>query len=291
MTIKKTLIYVVSVLLINSAQNTSDAASGMEDPPLKVGIFPRRNLTETIRMFSPLVEYVAKKLNREVVLVPSKTFKSFWQGIVNEKYDIVHYNQYHYLKSHIKYGYKVILMNEEFGRKTIAGALVSTTRSGFKSVADLKGKTIVFGGGRDAMQSYIIATYLLNQHGLRNGDYREQFALNPPNAVFAVYYGEGAAAGAGNQILTLPVLSEKLDASKLTYLAVGEQLAHLPWAVKGYLDSSLIKEIKQALIGLTHDVVGRMILNKAELTGLRSANDSDYDVHRKIVKDVLGETY
>jgi phosphonate transport system substrate-binding protein len=290
MRLKKTLIYVVSVLLIHTAQNSSYAASGMEDS-LKVGIFPRRNLTETIRKFSSLVEYLAKKLNRDVVLLPAKTFDSFWQGIENEKYDLVHYNQYHYIKSHKEYGYQVILMNEEFGRETIAGALISTTRSGIKSVADLKGKTIIFGGGRDAMQSYILATYLLNHHGLQVGDYREQFALNPVNAVFASYYGEGAAAGAGDQILSLPGLSEKLDTSKLTYLAVGEQLPHLPWAVRGNLEPVLIEEIKTILLSLAQDAEGRMILKKAELTGLHAANDSDYDVHRKIVNDVLGENY
>jgi phosphonate transport system substrate-binding protein len=290
MRLKKTLIYVVSVLLIHSAQNSSYAASGMDDS-LKVGIFPRRNLTETIRKFSLLTEYLAKKLKRDVVLIPTKTFDAFWQGIENEKFDLVHYNQYHYIKSHKEYGYRVILMNEEFGRETIAGALISTTRSGIKSVADLKGKTIIFGGGRDAMQSYILATYLLNRHGLQAGDYREQFALNPLNAVFASYYGEGAAAGAGDQILSLPGLSKKLDTSRLTYLAVGEQLPHLPWAVRGNLEPALIEKIKTTLLGLAQDAEGKKILKKAELTGLHSANDRDYDVHRKIVKEVLGENY
>ena len=190
-------------LMISTSRIQAREAEGIV-PELKLGIFPRRSAQITERMFRPLSDELSKKLGTKVLLETTHDFASFWDNVANKRYDIVHYNQYHYLKSHNQFGYQVFAQNVEFGHKQIAGAILVRRDSGIETPADLKGKTIVFGGGRSAMQAYITATYLLRQAGLKQGDYFEQFALNPPKACIATYYRKAAAAGAGNYVLELP---------------------------------------------------------------------------------------
>ncbi|MGD8639645.1 MAG: PhnD/SsuA/transferrin family substrate-binding protein [Gammaproteobacteria bacterium] len=166
-----------------------------------MGVFPRRNAKVTMKLFNPIAKYLSRKLGREVELVISKDFESFWEGVTEQRYDLVHYNQYHYLESHKKYGYQVIAKNEEFGSSRISGVITIRVDSGIRSVLDLKGKKIVFGGGPKAMMSYIVPTYLLREGGLRAGDYEEAFARNPPNAILSAYFRQSAAAGAGRPML------------------------------------------------------------------------------------------
>jgi len=285
-----TLLPVLAVLLATLTADLRPVLAA-DNGALILGIFPRRNFQDTLKDFDPLAEYLTRKIGRQVRIDTAKDFDAFWLGVLDRRYDIVHYNQYHYLRSHRDLGYEVILMNEELGRATIAGAVSVRADSGYKALADLKGKQIIFGGDRSAMQSYIVATYLLRMAGLKNGDYAEKFAKNPPNAHLAVYYGQADAAGVGDGVNELPIVRNKIDVTKMKMLAVGQPLAHLPWAVRGDMDPALREQIAQALLDLKNTPEGRNILKQAKLTGLRAATNANYESSRKIVEAVFGEAF
>jgi len=259
--------------------------------PLVIGVFPRRNAKMTFKMFTPLTKHLSEKLGRPVNLETTANFKDFWDGVSTLRYDLVHYNQYHYIRSHKKLGYDVILKNEELGKADIAGAIAVRIDSNIKTIEDLKGQKIVFGGGPKAMMSYIIPTYLLRQAGLKVGDYQEDFAKSPPNAILSTYYKQSTAAGVGDIVLHLPSIKSKCNTSQLTHLAVSEPVAHLPWAVKADIPEKLKLEIQSILVQLNKTVAGKSVLEQAGLTGLVEAQDSDYNRHREITFEVLGEQY
>lgn len=256
---------------------------------LRLGVFPRRSATITRKMFQPLADELSRQLSRKVILETTHDFASFWDNVVNKRYDIVHYNQYHYLKSHKQSEYRVFAQNVEFGNTQIAGALIVRRDSGIESVKDLKGKTIVFGGGRGAMLAYITATYLLRQAGLKRGDYFEQFALNPPKACIAAYYRKAAAAGAGNYVLQLPNVKKQIKSEDMKYLMVSKKMAHLPWALKNSFSREFQEQLQTILTGLNQTDTGKKVLTTAKLTRITPASDSDYNAHREIIKAVLNE--
>jgi len=160
------LVFAAALLLL------APHASAASDAELRIGVFPRRNATETVRIFSPLAHYLSERLGRKVILETSRDFHSFWISLQSGRFHVVHYNQYHYVRSHKELGYDVVAKIEERGESTIAGCLAVRKDRGLRTVADLRGRKIVFGGGRKAMQSYIIATHLLRSGGdpcLRRG--------------------------------------------------------------------------------------------------------------------------
>lgn len=260
-----------------------------QQAPLIIGVFPRRSVQTTTELFTPLAQYLSRKLNREVRLETTHDFASFWEQVERKRYDLVHYNQYHYLRSHKELAYRVIAQNEEFGQSRIASAIVVRSDSGISSLQDLRGKKIVFGGDRFAMQAYIAASYLLRQAGLKPGDYFEQFALNPPKAAIATYYQQAVAAGTGDHVLQLPLVEKEIDTSKMKYLAIGQPLAHLPWAVKAELPVALADQITSLLTSLRQSAEGQVLLQQLLLTNILPATDSDYNEHRHIIKTVLDE--
>jgi phosphonate transport system substrate-binding protein len=257
--------------------------------PLIMGIFPRRNVQVTTQMFTPLARYLSRKLQRPVHLETSYDFASFWEQVKRQRYDLVHYNQYHYLLSHKALGYRVIAKNQEFGSSTIAGAIVVRKDSGIHTLQQLRGKKIVFGGDRLAMQSYISATYLLRQAGLKQGDYFEQFALNPPKAAIAAYYRQASAAGTGNHVLALPQVRKEIGQDQMEYLAKSQPIAQLPWAVKAGMPPQLTKQITNLLTGLHRTAEGKKLLQDMRVSNILPASDSDYDSARRIIKAVLHE--
>lgn len=262
--------------------------SGVAVADLKMGVFPRRPVAVTHKLFKPLADKLSAELGEPVQLVVAKDFKAFWNGVQSGEYDLVHYNQYHYLLSHKGQGYKVIAVNEEFGSNQIAGALSVRKDAGIASVADLKGKTVLFGGGKKAMGSYIAVTKILKDAGLEAGkDYTVKFAKNPPSAVIGVFNKAAAAAGSGDVILQVGAVKKKIDVSQMTLLASSEKFIHLPWAVKGDMPADKAAKIQAVMTGLKASDPD--VLKAAKVTNFVAASDADFGKVREIVKSVTGE--
>lgn len=269
--------------LLGSAQAVAD---------ITLGIFPRRPVAATHKAFKPLREHLEKQLGEPVRLVVPKDFKAFWDGVEKKQFDLVHYNQYHYIKSHKELGYEVIVANEEFGNKQIAGALTVRKDSGIKTVADLKGKTILFGGGKKAMGSYIAPTAILKTAGLNEGkDYTVKFAKNPPSAVIGVYNKAASAAGSGNVVVRINAVTKKINADDIVILAESDQFTQLPWAVKSDMPPAKVKKIQDVMVGLKANAQGQEILKAAKVTGFYPVSDNDFAKVREMTKFAVGEEY
>ena len=273
---------VLALLLADAVLLAPRAA---EQEPLTLGILPRRNATLTTELFTPLAEYLSRGLDREVRLVTSKDFETFQQDVMASRFDIVHYNPFHAVRSSDQY--RVIAHNEEFGRGTVAGALYVNKNSGITRVEQLRGQKIIFGGGKDAMMSYILPRYLLLQAGLEPGDYQEMFAKSPPNSLIALSYNEAQASGAGDILIDLKVVKDSVDTRQMTHLAVTEQLLHLPWGVRRSMPDDLAIKIQTLLTELPATAPGQAILKRAQLTGIGWADDNSYTPHRHIIDLVM----
>lgn len=280
MILKKTI-----VISLACALNVASFAAIAD---INMGVFPRRPIAVTHKAFKPLAAKLSAELGEKVNLIVPKNFKAFWKGVESGKFDLVHYNQYHYLLSHHKMGYKVIAVNKEFGSDQIAGALTVRTDSAINSVADLKGKTVLFGGGKKAMGSYIAPTAILKKAGLSEGvDYTARFAKNPPSAIIGVYNKAAAAAGSGNVILKTKTVKKKTDTSKLKMLAESESFIQLPWAVKGDMPAAKAQQIQSIMTSLKGS--NDKVLKAAKVNDFEAASDADFAKVREIVKFVTGK--
>ena len=253
---------------------------------LVIGIFPRYNATETTTMYAPLAEHLSGRLGFTVTVVTSKDFDSFWKGVEEQRYDVVHYNQYHHIRA--ANNYRVVAHTQEFGKSAVAGALFVRKDSGITDISQLRGRTIIFGGGKDAMMSYIAPMFLMMRAGLKEGDFKTEFAVNPPNALLALYHKQADAAGGGDILIDLPVVRNAINAQELRMLATTEPLLFLPWAVKRTLSAKLRLAIQSSLTELEGSDAGRNVLKVAKTTGIAKAEDKDYAPHRKMTDAVFG---
>ena len=276
---------ILSLLWLVAAAGVAPAIHAAEEP-LTMGVFPRNKATETTTMYTPLANYLSARLGRKVVLVTSKDFDAFWKAVMERQYDIVHYNQYHYIRS--AHSYKVIAHNQEFGKSAVAGALYVRKDSGITEVSQLRGRTVIFGGGKDAMLSYIAPRFLLMQAGLKEGDFKTEFAVNPPNTLLALYNKQADAGGGGDILIDLPVVKNAINTQELRLLAATEPLLFLPWAVKRTMSAKLSDSIQSLLVELGRSEEGRTILKSAQTTGMEKAGDRDYDPHRRMINAVFG---
>ena len=285
----KLLNYIIVALTLNLialGMPVNASEDGLKESVFRIGIFPRRDPLVTIRMYKPLQAYLQAELGMPVELETAASFQRFEANLQTKNFDLIHFNQCHYIEAHEEHNYQVIVQNEELGEPTIRGAIFVRKDSGITSLEELKGRTLVFGGGEKAMISYVVPRYLLQQANVMPGDYQERFAKSPPNAVLAVFQKQAIAAGAGEIVKRLPLVTGKVDASQLVPIAQSEPLSHLPWAVRGEMSEELKNKVRELLIGLKDSEKGREILKAARLTALNPAVDQDYDRHRAIINSL-----
>jgi len=266
-------------------------APAAADAEFIMGILPRHTPSETAEMYSPLAVYLSRELGTTVKVETTPDFKSFWAAVAAGRYRLVHYNQYHYVRSHKEFGYTVIAKNEELNRSTMGAAIVIRKDSGIKSLADLRGKKVIFGGDRQALMSYIIPTSLLRQAGLNAGDYREEFAPVPPNVAMAVFFKRADAGGTGDIVFDVPFVREKIDVTQMKTLAKSEPVAYLPWAVRGDVPAAERERLQKLMLGVKTSPDGNKILQSAVLTNLVGAVDEEYNFVRSVIKTVTNEQY
>jgi phosphonate transport system substrate-binding protein len=254
---------------------------------LVLGIFPRYNATEAATMYWPLADYLSQRLEgTKVTVVTAKDFDTFWKGVEEQRYDIVHFNPYHYIRS--AQNYRVIAHSREFSRSAVAGAIYVRKDSGITELKQLKGRTIMFGGGKDAMLSHIAPRFLLKTAGLKDDDFKAEFAVNPPNALLALYHRQADAAGGGDILIDLPVVKNAINTGELTVLARTEPLLFLPWAVKRTMPDKVREAVQTALTDLDENPVGKGVLDAARTSGIEKASDQDYEPHRRMINAVFG---
>lgn len=244
--------------------------------PLVLGIFPRWTATETFTRFQPLARALAANVGCEVKLETTKDFAGFGRAVADGRYDIVHYNPIQHWQAHRRFGYRAILMNEEDGERFLTGVVAVRKDSPVQHLAELRGKTIVFGGDRDAMVAYVATTALLRAAGLRAGEYREQFALNPSQGILGLQHGRGDAATAAGLFLKVPNLIRGFDRSAVRVIAQTPALPQLAWAVKRGIPTPLASRVQTFLAALNTTANGRAVLAQAKLTRLWPASDADY---------------
>ena len=286
--INKTIIFLFILGLILVKPEVLYAA---DDDQLRMGVFPRRGVSVTKQMFTPIATYLEKQLGQKVTIDVAPDMPAFWSRLEEGSYDLAHMNQYHYVRAHAKYNWQAILKNEEFGSASIAAALWVLKDSKIKSLQDLHGKLIVFGGGDHAMVASIMSRDILLQAGIKEDSYIGMTTLHPLRSVISVYYRQADAAGVGDIVTKIPAIKKKLDVKQLRILAKSKSLAHLPWAVRGDLDAKIKEKLIRAFMQLNDTSKGKKMLKAAGMTGIHNADDAEYDEHRKIIKRVLNEQY
>ena len=222
----------------------------------------------------------------QVKIKTTKTYAEFWDNIVNNEYDLVHMNQYQYLLAYKQTNYRIFLMNEEFGQSTLRSVIIARKDSGIRSIEDLKGKNIIFGGNKTAMMSYLIPQNMLKMASINTSDYTTMFARNPPNALLAIFLKRADAGGIGDVLLKSKKIQERIKTNELRIIATSDPVAHLAWATSHHLQEELKKQIEDSLLRLKYSSRGKIILTNAKLTGFKKAVHADYGPLEKYMEPI-----
>ena len=276
------------VLLVAGCQNS------VERPVMKIGYMNCNSEAETMARFKPLTKYLSDKLAIDFQTIPVDT-QDFPERFAAGEFEFTHSNSLVYVIMRENQQIELVAteMRGNYGSRT-AGAIIAKKGSGIESLADIKGKRMIF--GPQLAPSGFLAQYdLLLREGIDPEQDIAYYAIpsgsfKHEKVVYAVYFGDYDVAAAPALDLELMTKDGKITADDFVILGQSPIFPYCTFGARNDLDPELIKRFQQALVDLTEndtvDYQGETlkVLASAWIDGFEALQDSDYDYIREMAK-------
>ena len=263
-------------------------------PKMRIGYMNCNSETETLKRFRPLTQYLSQKLNVDFEVVPVDT-QEFAERFAAGEFEFTHSNSLVYLIMR-EDNQLTLVATEKRGRygSYTSGSIISRKGSGIKTLADLKGKRMVF--GPQLAPSGFLAPYDTMLQGGFNPEKDLAYYAIPSGSfkhekvVYGVYFGKYDVGTAPSLDLELMIADGKITADDFNIIAESPIIPYCTFGARKDLDPALVEKFRQTLVSLSEDETVSYegeelkVLASAWISGYETLLDSDYDQLREMAK-------
>ena len=294
--LKQFLFFPLFAVLIATAACTASKSQPPQSgqKTVRVGFMICNSRQETEARFKPLCEYLSEKIGMKFVPVAIDTI-DFEQAVRDKKVDFTNTNSLIYIELNKDYGVDILAgdVNGKYGYKS-RGDIMVRKDSPIKTIADLKGKKMVF-GPMLAPTGYLSQYYTM----LKNGFNPEtglayysipQGAYKHEKVIYELMMGEADVAAVPMLDFEQMTNSGRINPGDFRVIAEGDLIPYCSFGVREGVDEGLAGKVKDALLALkpndTVEVDGERVkvLKVAMLDGFAPVKDSEYDIVRTMAK-------
>jgi len=260
-----------------------------DKPPesLTLGLMPYLTASQLTQKYTPLADYLSKKLSIPVSLELSKSYDEYSQKVGENKIDIAFLGGSPYIKLVEKYGKRPLLARYEIhGKPTFHSIIFVAQTSELKNLKDLIGKQFAFGDANSTLSAQV-PRYMLAEAGVSLDKLAgHEFLKNQDNVIYGVTLGDYAAGALAEEIFV------EHQKKGIRALATSPPVSTHIFVANSLLPSALVEKIRQTLLDLKQDPQGKEVLEKIgkEVTDFVPVVDEDYDSLRNILKSIATDS-
>lgn len=217
--------------------------------PLRVSAIPDEAPTELIRKFTPLGKYLGQELGRPVTFVPVSDYAAVVEALAAERIDMAWLGGFTFVQARLRTGNAIPLVQREQDEKFTSKFITADPK--VKSLADLKGRSFVFGSVSSTSGS-LMPRYFMLKDGIKPETYFSRVAYSGAHDATAAWVQAGKAdAGVLNaSVWDKLVAAGMIDTGKVKVFATTPTYYDYNWTVRGTLDPQLTAKIKAAFLKL-----------------------------------------
>ncbi|MGC2064224.1 MAG: phosphate/phosphite/phosphonate ABC transporter substrate-binding protein [Thermodesulfovibrionales bacterium] len=241
---------------------------------LRMGIVPLESPAVMFKKFSPIIEYLGKRLGKMVDLKVAVDF----QGAVNDLgqgvTQLCFMTPSTYVEAHKRYDARVLVKALRNGKPFQHAVIIARSDSTINTIEDLKNRSFAFGDPHST-SSHIIPRGLLLAAGI---DIKDLFYYNylghHDDVARAVLNGDFDAGA------VMETTAYKYKDMGLKFIKFSEDIPEFNISVSGKLDPALTAEIKALLLSISDSTPeGASLLRSIDenYTGFVESADDDYN--------------
>ncbi|MDX8386331.1 MAG: putative selenate ABC transporter substrate-binding protein [Gallionella sp.] len=235
------LFILVALLTVGQAQ---------AETVLRVSAIPDESPTELQRNFKPLGEYLAKKLDMKVEFTPVSDYAATVEGLNNNKLDMVWFGGFTFVQAKVRSNGGVIPLVQRLEDEHFKSVFI-TTKADITNLADLKGKTFLFGSESSTSGHLMPRSYLLAAGVDPDIDMKRIAFSGAHDATAAAVAGGKVDAGALNiSVWNKLVTQGKVNPDSVHVFYTTPGYYDYNWTVRSDMDQALREKIRSAFLSL-----------------------------------------
>lgn len=241
---------------------------------IRFGVVPLESPATMFKKFSPLADYLERRLGRPVDLRVAVDFEGAVKDIGENITQLCYMTPSTFIEANKRYGVKVLAKALRNGKPYHHSVIITRADSDIRSLEDIKGRTFAFGDVRST-SSHIIPRAMLKQAGIELKDLKYYNYLgHHDDVVKAVLKGEFEAGG------VMEATAYKFKDRGIRFLKFSDEIPEFNICYNPSMSESDLSTIRTALISLREtDPDGATVLKSIDesYTGFIEARDSDYE--------------
>jgi len=260
------------ITMIDVVPNKSAETADKDE--LIFGVHPYLEEKSIKDKFQPLVDYLAKSLNKKITLKISPSYTEHLDLVGKDYYDISYIGPTSYIEMVEKYGKKYILASmTTYDLPYFNGIIFVLADSTIYTLKDLKGKTFAFGKPTSAMSS-VIPTIMLDEAGVKLSDLNNyKYLKNHEDVVHNVLSGNYEAGAVKETVF------DKYKSKGLRQIARSRHVSEHVYIASNTMNLPTKQNIENLLLNITSNEEGRDILHniKPKSRSLKSTKDYNFN--------------
>jgi phosphonate transport system substrate-binding protein len=226
----------------------------LAQPVFRVTSIPEEAATEQARKFGPIVDYLARRLNRKVEFTPVNDYPAAVEALVNRQVDLVWFGGFTHVQAQIRSGGKIIPVAQREEDAQFRSVFIAQTGSGIKTLADLKGKTVSFGSQSSTSGHLMPRNFLLEAGIDPDRDFKRVAYSGAHDATIAsVVSGRVDAAALDITVWRKFVDEKRVDTAKVDVFYTTPPFYNYNWSVHADMPEAQRVQVTNALLELSMD--------------------------------------
>ena len=215
----------------------------------RVTTIPEEAATEQVRKFTPLANYLGKKLGVKVEFTPVSDYPAAVEALVNKKVDLVWFGGFTHVQAQLRSGGKIVPIAQREEDTQFQSVFIAKTDSGIKTLADLKGKQISFGSQSSTSGHLMPRHFLLQAQINPEKDFRRIAYSGAHDATIAsVVSGKVDAAALDITVWRKFVSEKKVDTQAVNVFYTTPTFFNYNWSMHVDTPAELRERVKKALL-------------------------------------------
>lgn len=267
-----------------AATSTTAAASAAPKislQKLNLGAIPAENTTKVLEDTKPFAEALSKQLGIPVDVFVGNNYTAVIEALSSGKIDVAIFGPFSYVLAADKYNAQAFALQlGKDGSTSYNSLIVTTPKTGIKTLADLKGHTFSFVDPASTSGN-LIPRYTMVKNGLDpDKDVQGTFAGGHDASVLGIISGKTDAGAVASDVFANLIASGKFKESDVVIINKSDPIPNSPVAYRKELSDGDKAAIKNAFLSIK-DPAALQSLNTA---GYTDNSDKNYDLLRDIAK-------
>jgi phosphonate transport system substrate-binding protein len=217
----------------------------------RVTTIPEEVATEQVRKFTPIANYLEKKLGTKVEFTPVTDYPAAVEAMVGKKVDLVWFGGFTFVQAKIRSGDKVIPIAQREEDTKFQSVFIAKKNSGIKTLQDMKGKQVSFGSQSSTSGHLMPRHFLLEAKIDPDKDFKRVAYSGAHDATIAsVVSGKVDAAALDITVWRKFVTEKKVDTNDVDVFFTTPTYFNYNWAVHADMPAAMRERVQKALIEL-----------------------------------------